>query len=78
MSYDYRQHQRQFRELDNVNQRIKELGDGMEDDLDNETFAALMDEALKLKMDANHLMTSTFALTNYMADKGKIVFDGIP
>ncbi|KWU50190.1 hypothetical protein ACQRBV_05505 [Pseudomonas sp. R11F] len=78
MSFDYRQQQRQYRELDAVNRRIEQMKKATEEALDNETFEALLGEALELKMDANQLVTSTFAMTNHMADKGKIVFDGIP
>ncbi|MBI6908862.1 hypothetical protein [Pseudomonas palleroniana] len=78
MSFDYRQQQRQYRELDAVNRRLEEMRKTSEEAIDNETFKALLDQALELKMDANQLMTSTFAMTNHMADKGKIVFDGIP
>ncbi|XVO88198.1 hypothetical protein ACQ9Y2_03745 [Pseudomonas palleroniana] len=78
MSFDYRQQQRQYRELDTVNRHLEQMKKASEEPLDNETFAALLEQAFELKRDANHLMTSTFAMTNHMADKGKIVFDGIP
>ncbi|ROM57453.1 hypothetical protein BK648_01350 [Pseudomonas poae] len=78
MSFDYRLHQRQYRELDAVNRRLEEMSKASEEALDNETFTALLDQALALKMDANRLVTSTFAMTNHMAEKGKVIFDGIP
>ena len=78
MNFDYRQHQRKYRELDTVRKQMDQIRKTPDEELDSETFAALLNQALDIKMSANQLLTTTQALTNYRADQGKIVFDGIP
>ena len=78
MNFDYRQHQQQYRKLDTVTKQLDQMRKTPYEELDSETFAALLNQTLDTKMSANQLLTTTQALTNYRADQGKIVFDGIP
>lgn len=78
MNFDNRLHQQQYRKLDTVTKQMDQMRKTPYEELDSETFAALLNQTLDTKMSANQLLTTTQALTNYRADQGKIVFDGIP
>jgi hypothetical protein len=78
MTFDYRLSRQHYRELDTVKKHIDQMGKAAYEATDYETFAALMDQALEMKMTSNQLLTSIQAMTNYRADQGKIIFDGIP
>jgi len=67
MTFDYRLSRQHYRELDTVKKHIDQMGKAAYEATDNETFAALMDQALEMKMTSNQLLTSIQAMTNYRA-----------